>query len=83
MLVQVRMAKSYCSREACPFGATRGTESFTFPKTFTHATVSSRTFFQGGTGLQSVREVPIVMLRDRLTGAVLGRSDFLAIIRAS
>jgi hypothetical protein len=83
MLVQVRMAKSYCSLEACPFGSTNSTQSFTFPKTFTHATMSSNTFFQDGRGLQSMREVPIIMLRDRVTGAVLGRSDFLALIRAS
>ena len=83
MLVQVRMAKSYCSQEACPFGATTGTQSFTFPKSFTHATMSSTTFFQDGTGFLSMRETPTIMLRDRLRGTVLGRSDFLAIIRAS
>jgi hypothetical protein len=83
MLVQVRMVKSYCSQEACPFGATTGTQSFTFPKTFTHATMSSTTFFQNGTGLLSVRETPTILLRDRLSGKVLGRSDYLAIIRAS
>ena len=83
MLVQVRMAKSYCSQEACPFGATTGTQSFTFPKSFTHATMSSTTFFQDGTDFLSMRETPTIMLRDRLSGTVLGRSDYLAIIRAS
>lgn len=83
MLVQVRMARSYCSHEACPFGASVGTESFTFPRTFTHATISSKTFFKDGSGITSVRETPTIMLRDRLTGRVLGRSDFLAVIRAS
>jgi hypothetical protein len=83
MLVQVRMVKSYCSTESCPFGSTDTTESFAFPKTFTHATASSTTYFQDGAGIMSVREMPTVVLRDRLTGAVLGRSDFLAVIRAS
>jgi hypothetical protein len=83
MVIQVRMPKSYCSQEACPSAATDRTDSFAFPKTYTHATATSTAYFQDGGGFLSIREAPTILLRDRLSGKVLGRSDFLAIIRAS
>jgi hypothetical protein len=83
MVIQVRMPKSYCSEEACPLDPTDRTDSFAFPKTYTHATATSTAYFQDGGGFRSIRESPTIVLRDRLSGNVLGRSDFLAIIRAS
>ena len=83
MTIQVHQDKSYCAAAPkCPFGHAVNTETYSFPPSFTSASITSASSFVTGPGnLVSGRELPVILLRDAATGRILGRSDLLAIIR--
>ncbi len=84
MLIQVRQSVAYCATsQTCPFGASSRVESFTFPAAYTHASLSSGAAFQTGTDLLWGSEEPSIVLRDRVTGRILGRSDLGAVVRSA
>jgi len=83
MVIQVHQNKSYCAAGAqCPFGQAVNTEIYSFPPSFTSASVTSqRSFVTGPGNLLWGRELPVILLRDAATGRILGRSDLLAVVR--
>lgn len=83
MTIQVHQDKSYCAAAPkCPFGHAVNTETYSFPPSFTAASVTSASSFVTGPGnLLSGRELPVILLRDTATGRILGRSDLLAVVR--
>jgi hypothetical protein len=83
MTIQVHQDKSYCAAPPkCPFGHAVNTQTYSFPPSFTSASVTSVGSFVTGPGnLLWGRELPVILLRDAATGRILGRSDLLAIIR--
>jgi hypothetical protein len=82
MMIQVHQDKSYCAvAPKCPFGHDVNTETYSFPPSFTAASVTSASSFVTGPGnLLWGRELPVILLRDAATGRILGRSDLLAVV---
>ncbi len=84
MMIQVRRARSFCAQgHPCPYGAAAKVETSFFPATSTGAKMTTSSEFQSGPVFSSLHETLAIVLRDAGTGRVLGRSDVLAVIRAS
>ena len=84
MLIEVRQSITYCATsQTCPFGASSRVENFSFPASYTHASLSSGATFQTGTDLVWGSEQPSIVLLDRVTGRILGRSDLGAVVRSA
>jgi hypothetical protein len=83
MMIQVHQDRSFCATgRTCPFGRAVSTERYSFPASFTSASVTSALSFVTGQGtLLWTRELPVILLRDAASGRILGRSDLLAVVR--
>jgi hypothetical protein len=83
MVIQVHQDRSFCATgKTCPFAHSVTTETYSFPPSFTSASVTSTSSFITGNGtLRWGRELPVILLRDAATGRILGRSDLLAVVR--
>jgi hypothetical protein len=83
MVIQVHQDRSFCrTGVTCPFDRSLNTETYSFPPSYTSASVTSALSFVRGSGnLLWGRELPVILLRDGATGRILGRSDLLAIVR--
>jgi hypothetical protein len=82
MVIQVHQDRSFCANgRVCPFGEAMNTETYSFPPSYTSASITSGLSFATGKGtLRWGRELPVILLRDAATGRILGRSDLLAIV---
>jgi hypothetical protein len=78
--IQVRRVRTFCT-DAGPCRSRTTVETFRFPPAFTSATAVTSSSFRGGSGFTSFRETLTVVLRSTRTGAILGRSDVLAVVR--
>ncbi len=83
MVIQVHQDRSFCATgRVCPFGEGVNTETYSFPPSYTSASITSGLSFATGKGTMLWgRELPVILLRDAATGRILGRSDLLAIVR--
>lgn len=84
MVIVVHQQRQFCaSGRRCPYGVRAGTERSAFPASYTHATVTSASWFAIADGtLLSGRERPTILLESKQTGRILGRSDFQAMVKA-
>lgn len=79
MLLQVRVQRGFCATgHPCPYGTKTVISSFVFPASSTFGSAHSASYWTLGSGFTALHETVTVVLRDKLTGRVLGRSDFFA-----